>query len=381
MTKCYSGDPIYVQRGSSPEHLLEKARVLSSPKPLHSGTEPICFLFHYQSLSDFRTETDYNTRLCLPLSTYTDMSAIQECPICFEILTVRAAVVLRCGHMFHESCIKATVKVAVPSKCPLCQQKWGSSDLVRIMSGLPDADEQNSSENDPTETNSRKQRSGSQGTGNASSSSGQLRRGNAAREAVSRSSVGEVTVTKRIASGGYPIYRSASAEGNSKAESAPSQPNVPRTKIWNRVQYSLRQRRGQQRRFFRRREESRLGWSAMTSRSSPLPEPQSPEVRPGLLADLLLEEDEIFRPSNSTRSSVLPEQEVTSTGANQEHVNSQERRQDNVVNTICKVERAIQFCFFLGAIVVTGYPRVVSIIFMTIATLLHVAKRKQIIRW
>lgn len=66
------------------------------------------------------------------------MSSSQECPICFDALTTRASVIPPCGHMFHESCLKSAMTTSPSQVCPVCRAPLRSSELVRVMSGLPD---------------------------------------------------------------------------------------------------------------------------------------------------------------------------------------------------------------------------------------------------
>lgn len=69
------------------------------------------------------------------------MDLNQECPVCFEKLTNRTSVVPPCGHMFHQSCVESHMLVSTsPQGCPICRKQLLPSQLVRVMSGLPDSD-------------------------------------------------------------------------------------------------------------------------------------------------------------------------------------------------------------------------------------------------
>jgi len=60
----------------------------------------------------------------------------QECPMCFDLLEVDAALMTRCGHFFCKPCLEELIEVDRNSKCPSCRQSFtleGSSKMLDVI--------------------------------------------------------------------------------------------------------------------------------------------------------------------------------------------------------------------------------------------------------
>ena len=59
--------------------------------------------------------------------------SIEECCICYEVLSKGKTIKLTCGHTYHTKCMKKWAKYPHKRTCPMDRKRISSSELDEIM--------------------------------------------------------------------------------------------------------------------------------------------------------------------------------------------------------------------------------------------------------